>query len=300
MPKLKVSGNKEVRELVKWAEDELGYVAERTGGGHIRFLHDDVAQPIFCSSSPSDYRARRNVEALLISALAEVSNKEFKRDPLLLDDVEVVPGAAFICPSCRNHGVEKIFVHPQGLASHMSEEHPAPPLEPEPELEAAPSERAEEEEPVPNEEKKTTYLQTRDLERYLWQRINAGELSHGDTVKAYEIRAAFPDMDNVSNAVSNLRLRPEGAWLRMGYTDTRRQGVYTVLVPEDVEAPEEAAPDDVEEGPTEDPTPDEVFAKVDGFAEAKIFEEINRFVDGKLLLRDAEGHLYQAEIERLS
>lgn len=291
MPRLKVSGNKEVRELVKWAEDELGYVAERTGGGHIRFLHDDVAQPIFCSSSPSDYRARRNVEALLISALAEVSNKEFKRDPLLLDDVEVVPGAAFICPSCRNHGVEKIFVHPQGLASHMSEEHPAPPLEPEPELEAAPSERAEEEEPVPNEEVKNPRpnpVRVEELEALLEKLLRDGEIVDG-LVTLEMLRERFPGRF-VDTAVMAMKKRKDGDWIRLRHGG--KKGQYRIVRPKTEKwSWSWSSPSSPEENGVFPPPV---------FAEAKIFEEINRFVDGKLLLRDAEGHLYQAEIERLS
>lgn len=291
MGKTKLSGSKEVRELVKWAEDELGYVAERTGGGHIRFLHDDVEKPIFCPSSPSDYRSLRNTEALLIASLAERTVAEFKKDPLNVP--EFPKSASFFCPACRNRGVEKLFSHPQGLAAHMSKEHPAMPLEhePEPQSEAVPSERAEEEQHVQvDEAPKKRYLHTHELEQTLTSSLRVGDLKDGDRITLEDIRSMFPEYDQHVNAITALRLRDGGAWLRLRSVPSTR-GVYVVVAPDDFFDEEEQ---DVDLSP---PWEEEISQ---GFEQARIFEEINRFVDGRLLLRDSEGHLYQAEIERLS
>ena len=287
MPKLKVSGNKEVRELVRWAEG-LGYEAERTSGGHIRFVHKSVSEPIFCPSTPSDHRSLRNTEAMLIGRLSEVANETLKKDPLRGEKYDS-DASAFSCPACQGRGVQRVFAHPQGLIAHMAKDHPAPSLEPEPELEAAPSERAEKEEPVPNEETENSRpnpVRVGELEALLEKLHRDGEIDEDGFVTLEMLRERFPGRF-VDTAVMAMKKRQDGDWIRLRNGD--KKGQYRVV----------RGKSEKWSWSSSSPEEDGVFPPP-VFSETKIFEEVNRFVDGKLLLRDAEGHLYQAEIERLS
>lgn len=49
-----------IRDLQDW-----GYTVTVTGGSHFRITHPEMAGPVFASLSPSDWRAIRNLKAIL-------------------------------------------------------------------------------------------------------------------------------------------------------------------------------------------------------------------------------------------
>ena len=48
----------------------LGWRTERTSGGHLRCSHPRAAHYIYAASTPSDYRAWKNLQASMKRALA--------------------------------------------------------------------------------------------------------------------------------------------------------------------------------------------------------------------------------------
>ena len=58
----------EERELKDFAES-LGYTAELSNGGHLKFTHPKVPKPVFASSSPSCQFARKRARGQLLKFL---------------------------------------------------------------------------------------------------------------------------------------------------------------------------------------------------------------------------------------
>lgn len=295
MARSQISPNKDVRALVRWAED-LGYEAARTKGGHIRFVHDHVTEPIFCASSPSDHRALKNTESLLAGRLNDAVLDAMKEDPSIAERYDDLD-RALECPACRGKGVLKLFTHPQGLIAHMAKEHPAPTIvADEPPLETAPSESVEEEPmEAPEPEQTLPSLTVAELEDYLEELFDIGKLEEGCFVTINEIRQRFPDRRYHVNAVTSLKKRQSGTRL---VGDGRGEYVFYSADADDRlyrHTPPESAPEGID-----DQIRSVEAAVGEKFAPARIFEELNKFVDGRLLLRDAEGRLYQADIEPLN
>ena len=277
-----ISPDKDVRDLVRRAED-LGYTAVRTNGGHVKLTHPYVEMPIFCPSTPSEYRSLKNAEALIYRSVAPSANDRLRNDLDRADEITAQiagPREVNECPACRGRGVVKSFAHPQGLVAHMVKEHPVTveevnewnqPFEDQPEEDVT----TEPEQP----EQETSPVRATELEDYLEGRLRDEDLEPGEVVTLDELRDAF-DGRNVTNVIMSLKKRSEG--LRLEQHGSRRSGQYRVVVDEPEIEPEVTPP-----GYNE-------------FSEARIYEEVNRFVDGRVLLRDAEGNLYQAEIEPLT
>jgi hypothetical protein len=63
-----------------WQQE--GWQIQKSKGGHLKLLHKDAKVPVFCASTPSDYRAIMNIEGELKRALGierpKVSNQETK------------------------------------------------------------------------------------------------------------------------------------------------------------------------------------------------------------------------------
>jgi predicted RNA binding protein YcfA (HicA-like mRNA interferase family) len=57
--------NKMRREIAR-----LGWRTERTRGGHLRCAHPRAAHYVYTASTPSDYRAWKNLQAAMKRALA--------------------------------------------------------------------------------------------------------------------------------------------------------------------------------------------------------------------------------------
>ena len=57
-----------MKDLLRLASRD-GWTASRTRGGHLRLDHEDARMPVFCASTPSDYRAMANTLAMLRRAL---------------------------------------------------------------------------------------------------------------------------------------------------------------------------------------------------------------------------------------
>lgn len=279
--------NKDVRELVRWAEG-LGYEAENTKGGHIKFVHPKVSKPIFCSSTPSEYRSLKNTESMLARAVNSIANDVRKTNKVIVDSEDEDSGG-YDCPACLGNGVKRSFLYPDGLIAHMADAHPAGPAEIDEwnqpfETEQPETESVEEEDVLTGEK---MHVHADELSAYLEDRRDRDELKSGDTITSKDVRDHF-DNDNVYNAISALKKRRKGTRLEMGHKYT---GIYIVRFAGDSAKPE---PD-----PESDPAPKTVRLSA-MFSESAIYEEINRFVDGRVLLRDAEGRLYQASIEPLT
>lgn len=45
--------------------ERLGFLVVKTRGGHWRFEHPDMDGPVFTSDTPSDYRAIKNLHAMV-------------------------------------------------------------------------------------------------------------------------------------------------------------------------------------------------------------------------------------------
>ncbi|MFN2347752.1 MAG: type II toxin-antitoxin system HicA family toxin [Dermatophilaceae bacterium] len=304
MARSQISPNKDVRELVRWAED-LGYSAERTSGGHIKMVHPAVEGPVFCASTPSDHRALSNIRSILFGKLNEMAN-EVPRKDLELGETAPFAGELLNCPACLGKGITKGYVHPQGLIAHMAKEHPAPLIEypePQPEPEPEPEPVALKEEDVTEENPK--YVQTSELLDHLEKLYEEGELE-GDGVVVHfdDLRDHF-DGDYPSNAISALKKRSTG--MRLKQYGARNSKKYVFIPGEKYPNPQR--PQVKKAGNSGSPVDVDVVSVSNTgtgmgvpkfFEESRIFEEINRFVDGKLLLRDAEGRLYQAEVEPLA
>ena len=121
-------------------------------------------------------------------------------------------------------------------------------------------------------------LRVDELEEFLETLPLSDVWEPGDLVRLAELRRAFPEY-NVTNAVATLKKRKSGTRLKQFGRST--YSLYTDSPPEEA-PPAEKTP----------PAPE--------FEEARIYEELNRFVDGRVLLRDADGNLYQAAIEPLT
>jgi len=52
-----------IESLRGWMKD--GWTATKTNGGHWRLTHPEVDKPIFCPSTPSDWRSMLNTQALI-------------------------------------------------------------------------------------------------------------------------------------------------------------------------------------------------------------------------------------------
>jgi hypothetical protein len=52
------------RDLLRLAA-AAGWRVSKTSGGHLRLDHEDAAMPVYCASTPSDYRAMQNTLATM-------------------------------------------------------------------------------------------------------------------------------------------------------------------------------------------------------------------------------------------
>lgn len=296
MARSQISPNKDVRELVRWAED-LGYSAERTSGGHIKMVHPAVEGPVFCASTPSDHRALSNIRSTLFGKLNEMANEVLRKD-LELGETAPFAGELLNCPACLGKGITKGYVHPQGLIAHMAKEHPAPLIEyPEPQPEPEPV--APKEEDV-TEEKPKKYVQTSELLDHLEKLYEEGELAEAEGIVRFDDLRDHFDGNYPANAISALKKRLTGMRLRQ---HGGRNSKEYVFIPGE-KYPDARRPQAEKSEVVDAALPKKIQLRFEDetpkFEESRIFEEINRFVDGKLLLRDAEGRLYQAEIEPLA
>lgn len=63
-----MSGSRQAKDLIRWAEAH-GWSVSKTNGGHLRYTHPDVDTPVFGATSPSDWRAIRNMKARMKRAM---------------------------------------------------------------------------------------------------------------------------------------------------------------------------------------------------------------------------------------
>lgn len=59
------------QDLRIWAEAR-GWSMRLTNGGHLRWTHASGAGPVYSAASPSDWRALRNVRALMLRFEREI------------------------------------------------------------------------------------------------------------------------------------------------------------------------------------------------------------------------------------
>lgn len=64
--------------LKTWQQE--GWEIQKAKGGHLKLLHKDAKVPVFCASTPSDYRAVLNIESELKRALGVQRTKPFNEE----------------------------------------------------------------------------------------------------------------------------------------------------------------------------------------------------------------------------
>lgn len=297
-----LSPDKEVRDLIAYAVT-LGYRAYRTNGGHIGFAHPLIDRPIFGPSTPSEYRSLKNTRAKL-KREAERAEEEWR--------THVQPKRAgedqwsVDCPSCLKDGKRKGFFSPEALTQHFIDEH-TPSIE---ELRSTEPKHEQEREVSDNVVK----IQHKQEGRVTWEDVVAWlkeTKEPGDRVTRQEVLKNFEDREGAAGAVETLRSRAdrENDWLDRLVPNTEwSQGVYAW-------APANWDPSTGEEIEWDDEEESKVSGNGDSGSRArevvlssemkrpktkgKMYEVINEFVDGQLLLRDDEGALYTAQVRPL-
>lgn len=279
------TSNNDVRALIAYAE-ERGFTAERTNGGHIKFLHPQVAKPLFTSSTPSDWRTVENSKAQLRRALRQARTSrravEIRSDPV-----------GYACPACMGRrGVSTTYDTPAELIAHVEEHHPAAPIT-DPNYEEEP--QMSEAEVVRMEDKSKVSLD--ELLAWLEDTIEPGA-----TVTREEIVEQFHPRP-VANTIEVLRQRGSSKRSHLGRLISVKyhRGQYTwaphYLKLSEVEKPKVEKPEETQDEETEAAKPQKV--KEPAADAGKIFEVVNQFVDGRFLVRDEEGNLFIAGLEAL-
>lgn len=279
-----VTSNNDVRDLISYAED-LGFKAERTNGGHIRFLHPLVAKPVFTSSTPSDWRSVENTASQLRRALRQAQSDEVAAAEVRSDDAPV----GYACPACMGQrGVSTTFDTPAELIAHVEENHPAAPIT------------------DPNHEKEqqmtdAEIVQMEDRSKVEYEELVAwleDKVEPGATVTREVIMEEFHPRP-VANSIEVLRQRGKNGrdHLDRLVSVKYHRGTYTWVphylklstiskseVQVQDEEPEVAKSEKVKESASD---------------AGKIFEVVNQFVDGRFLVRDEEGNLFIAGLQAL-
>lgn len=276
-----LSSDPDVRDLVREAEG-MGFVAEKTSGGHIKFTHPRFPDPIFTSSTPSDHRSVQNARSYLRRAVRLMEQVEATKDAITGG-----PSGLFVCNACAGRGKKKGFMSSAALNAHVRREHPAPPLPNTEPKEETVSEAATN---VVKIDKQSKRVELGELIEWL-----SDHLSPGKKITRTKILEKFEGRE-VANTVEVLRQRGRSKRTHLNRLIPAGSGVYTW-------APAHWSPTTVV--PTEELVKDEPAPakpeKVTPPAEAKgtIFEVVNQFVDGQFLVRDEEGNLFTATLRTL-
>lgn len=274
--------DRETRDLIEEAES-WGYTAEKTNGGHIKFTHPQLMDPVFTSASPSDHRGVKNCRSQLKRGIRMIEQAQ-----ATVDTAVGGPTRLHECGICKGRDITKGFFSVNALNAHIRDDHPAPPLPAESEEEKVivPDNTAKVRQirrPEPEASTDREKLSKEDLAQYL-----ASNFAVGDSVTIQKIGRYFEDHD-VSSAVEILRQR--GA---KGLEDKDRlvpipgtRGRYwwaPAGVTLDADSGARARPEKV---------------KPSAASTGRIFEVVNEFVDGQLLIRDEEGNLFTANLRPL-
>lgn len=96
--------SRDLRDTLRTLEGE-GWELSRTGGGHIKLVHEEAEKPIFSSMTPSDFRAPKNLVSECGAALREAKmrrNRAFQPIGLHAGDASPLAMAAGLPPLRKN------------------------------------------------------------------------------------------------------------------------------------------------------------------------------------------------------
>lgn len=275
-----LSSDRETRDLITEAET-MGFAAERTSGGHIKFTHPRYPDPIFTSSSPSDHRSVANCRAQLRRAVRLMEQAEAE-----VDAVVGGPRRAYPCNACAGRGTNKSFMSTAALNAHVAKEHPATPIrtpEPEPEKET-PVVAAEivshDPEKVSKEELAEYLSQTRAIGDAVTLKGLSEEFEPRDIRSSVEVfrQRGVKNLKDLDRFVPIPGHRGRYWWVPAGASIQTAGGESTAERSDRVIQP---------------------VRDHDSERKGRIFEVVNEFVDGQLLIRDEEGNLFTANLRPL-